>query len=318
MDQIFTLQALVQKYLSKKGGRFYIFYVDMSKAFDRISHSCLFYRLITEGIHGIFLYVLTNMYEKLKSSVQVECGFTSYFDCKTGTRQGCMLSPFIFSIYLNELINSLNKTRIYLSETYPCVNILLYADDIDICADTVGNLQSQIECLDVFCKNWDMKVNLSKSKVMVFRNGGIVRLNEKCFFQGKQIETVSYYKYLGLLISTRMNWSMAIRTLSEQARKAMFKIINIEKQCNGLPPKTSLLLFDKLIKAVLLYESDIWGFQSNYYIEKIQLNYCKLLLGVKSSANTSAVLGECGRLPLSIDFKCKCVKYWLKLITFII
>ena len=52
MDQIFTLQALVQKYLSKKGGRFYIFYVDMSKAFDRISHSCLFYRLITEGIHG--------------------------------------------------------------------------------------------------------------------------------------------------------------------------------------------------------------------------------------------------------------------------
>ena len=153
---------------------------------------------------------------------------------------------------------------------------------------------------------------------MVFRNGGIVRLNEKCFFQGKQIETVSYYKYLGLLISTRMNWSMAIRTLSEQARKAMFKIINIEKQCNGLPPKTSLLLFDKLIKAVLLYESDIWGFQSNYYIEKIQLNYCKLLLGVKSSTNTSAVLGECGRLPLSIDFKCKCVKYWLKLITFII
>ena len=55
------------------------------------------------------------------------------------------------------------------------------------------------------------------------------------------------------------------------------------------------------------------GSQSNYYIEKIQLNYCKLLLGVKSSANTSAVLGECGRLPLSIDLKCKCVKHWLKL-----
>ena len=185
MDQIFTLQALVQKYLSKKGGRFYIFYVDMSKAFDRISHSCLFYRLITEGIHGRFLYVLMNMYEKLKSSVQVDCGFTSYFDCKTGTRQGCMLSPFIFSLYLNELINSLNKTGIYLSETYPCVNILLYADDIAICANTVGNLQSQINCLDAFCKKWGMKVNLSKSKVMVFRNGGIVRFNEKCFFSRK-------------------------------------------------------------------------------------------------------------------------------------
>ena len=93
---------------------------------------------------------------------------------------------------------------------------------------------------------------------------------------------------------------MATRTLSEQARKAMFKIINIEKQCYGLPPQTSWLLFDKLIKPVLLYGSEIWGSQSNYYIEKMQLNYCQLLLCVKSSANTSAVLGECGRYLLEI------------------
>ena len=47
-----------------------------------------------------------------------------------------------------------------------------------------------------------------------------------------------------------MNWSMATQTLSEQARKSMFKIIDIEKQCNGLPPQTNMLLFDKLIKPV--------------------------------------------------------------------
>ena len=67
---------------------------------------------------------------------------------------------------------------------------------------------------------------------------------------------------------------------------------------------------------VLLYGSEIWGFESRNQIEKIHLRFCKFVLGVGQSANSAAVLGKCGRLPLHI--KCKYnkrfIKYWLKLL----
>ena len=56
----------------------------------------------------------------------------------------------------------------------------------------------------------------------------------------KQIEAVPYYKYLGLIISTRMNWSIAKRTLSEQANKVLYKIMNIDKSCNGILPQAAI------------------------------------------------------------------------------
>ena len=285
----------------------------MSKAFDWIPHDCLFYRLIKEGVHGRMLKVLQSMYEKLRSSVRVEGGITKYFTCNIGTRQGCMLSTFLFSLFINQLIYELKPYGIYLNEMCQNINILLYADDIAICADTVGRLQAQINCLERFCKMWGMKINLKKSKVMVFRNGGIIRKDEKWYYEEKQIEAVPYYKYLGLIISTRMNWSIAKRTLSEQANKALYKIMNIDKLCNGIPHQAAMTLFDKFIKPVLLYGAEIWGYEVSEYIESIQVKFCKRLLGVRSNTSNSAVLGDCGRLSLSVDYMCKCIKYWFKL-----
>jgi len=62
VDNIFCLQAMVQKYTSKQGGRFYCLYVDFTKAFDKINHRLLFSALEKKGIHGKFLRVLKSMY----------------------------------------------------------------------------------------------------------------------------------------------------------------------------------------------------------------------------------------------------------------
>ena len=106
-DQIFTLQCLVQKYLYKKEGRCYVIFVDFSKAFDAIPHLLLWFKLINIGIHGRVLKVLRSMYLALKSCVRTPEGITNFFECKTGTRQGCMLSPFLFILYIGELLDML-------------------------------------------------------------------------------------------------------------------------------------------------------------------------------------------------------------------
>ena len=82
-------------------------------------------------------------------------------------------------------------------------------------------MQKQINILENFCETWGTKVNLAKTKVMVFRNGGIVKSNEIFFFQGEKLETVSYYKYLGIIFTATLCWSKAIHMLPIQAQKAL-------------------------------------------------------------------------------------------------
>ena len=61
-DHIFSLYAITNKNLRKRGGRFYVAFVDFSRAFDSIPHSILFYRLVENGIHGQMLSVMKSMY----------------------------------------------------------------------------------------------------------------------------------------------------------------------------------------------------------------------------------------------------------------
>ena len=69
-----------------------------------------------------------------------------------------------------------------------------------------------------------------------------------------------------------------------------------------------------MIKPILLYGSEIWGFKYSPIIERVQTQYCKLFLGVSRSTNTDMVLGECGRLPLYVDCLSRFVKYWCKIL----
>ena len=57
-----------------------------------------------------------------------------------------------------------------------------------------------------------MKVNLEKTNVIVFRNGGIIKRNEMWHLNRKQLKTVTYYKYLGLVFSSKLSWSKATYT----------------------------------------------------------------------------------------------------------
>ena len=59
---------------------------------------------------------------------------------------------------------------------------------------------------------------------MVFRNGGILKRNEKVYFKGERLEFVNSYKYLGLTMSPTLHWNVAIKTLRKQAEKAVLGI----------------------------------------------------------------------------------------------
>ncbi|XP_060562301.1 uncharacterized protein LOC132721934 [Ruditapes philippinarum] len=143
VDNIFRLQSMVQKYLSKKCGRFYCIYVDFRKAFDKINHNRLFVSLEKKGIHGQFMNTLKSLYTDLKSCVKLNNNVTDFFSCNIGTRQGDKTSSTIFDLFIDELSVLLREncdSGIFITNDIPDIFCLMFADDVAGCAETAFKL----------------------------------------------------------------------------------------------------------------------------------------------------------------------------------
>ena len=318
-DNIFSLHALVQKYLCRKKGRFYCIFIDFKRAFDSIQHANLWYSLQRKGINpgGKFLPIFKSMYSQLKSCVKVKKGLTQFFDCHIGTRQGCVSSPIIFSLFINDLVSYL-KTEcnrgIFVTDQVEDIIALMFADDVASFNDTIIRLQQQINCIERFCESVGMFLNLSKTKIVVFRNGGVVKQTEKWFYQGNVVDIVPFYKYLGVYFTPKLIWSKTKEVLAHQASKAVQNIFQYQRQFGCFQPKDVFKLFDSIVRPILCYASEIWGYEYCKTIEKIHSKFCKRYIGLHQNTADFLAISECGRYPLAVTYFTHCVKYWVRLI----
>ena len=168
VDNIFVVMSLTQNYLSKRRGRFYCIFIDFEKAFDSIRHDKLWEALRRKGVSGKFLSTFQSFYGQLKSCVKVDDTLTEYFRCTVGTRQGCTASPQFFSIFINDLIDHVIQKSgrgIFISNAIIELNCLLFADDVSSFADTIIQLQRQIDDITEFSHSVGLNINAEKQKL---------------------------------------------------------------------------------------------------------------------------------------------------------
>ena len=102
VDNIFILHGLISHMLNQ-GKKLFCAFVDFTKAFDYVVRDNLWFKLIKLGIRGNILNIIKSMYETVKSKVRFENQLSEEFSCMLGVRQGECLSPFLFSMFLNDL-----------------------------------------------------------------------------------------------------------------------------------------------------------------------------------------------------------------------
>ena len=84
---------------------------------------------------------------------------------------------------------------------------------------------------------------------------------------------------------------------------------------HSLSVECQLQLIDKMVKLMLLYKSEMWGFSKTIdCLEQIQLRFCKLLLNLKSSTPNYMIYGGLGRFPIEIDIQIRMVSFWGRLL----
>ena len=152
---------------------------------------------------------------------------------------GCLGSPVLFSLLINELANEIMgkaKHGIPLGPTEIELFILLLAIDLTLLASTVIGFQNQLSALSVAAKRLGLIVNLDKSKVMVFRKGGYLAAKERWFWDDQKLEVVNTYKYLGLIFfSTAHSFTAAMEDIAIRAKKGSTEILRTLKKigCNS-------------------------------------------------------------------------------------
>ena len=323
IDSIFTLHLLFELCKQRKKKLFCAF-IDFAKAFDTVWRSGLWSKLLQNSINGKMYKIIVNMYSNIKSRIFNGSEYSEYFACEVGVRQGENLSPLHFSLYLNDLETFMQNKNVHglkiLSEEieseldmYINLFIILYADDTVLLSETKEDLQRQINVLSEFCADWKLKVNVQKSKIVIFSKGRMPQ-NLSFYYDGLKLEIVKEFSYLGVLFSRSGNFLKAKKTQVDKALSAMYDVIRKGKFHN-LSIECLLDLFDKVVKPILLYGCEVWGYGDIHIIERVHLKFCKLILNIKKSTPDCMVYGELGRYPLDISIKLRIINYWAKLVT---
>jgi len=156
------------RYFVRRGSRVHCVALDASKAFDKVLHYGLFYKMASRGISSTLINVLIYWYRRLHCAVLWKSVIGEKFLIKCGVRQGGVLSPYLFSLYIDDVIIALRKSGygIYLGNIF--AGCIVYADDIILLSCSYSGLQKMVDICADYGVHWDIKFNSGKSQCISF------------------------------------------------------------------------------------------------------------------------------------------------------
>ena len=143
------MSCVQKQFNNNKNRKLYVAFIDFQKCFDTINRNILWPILMKNGIEGKLMKCIKSMYESVKARVKVaDNSLTDIINCTLGVKQGDICSPVLFSLYINELaIEIVRNGRHGVTFDMYELFVLLLADDIVLCSETVVGLQNQLNTL---------------------------------------------------------------------------------------------------------------------------------------------------------------------------
>ena len=265
---IYALKEVINLYTSLKGC-VYSCFLDASKAFDRVNHSILFEKLAKRGIPAYIRRILIFWYQHQKMCVKWGSLTSDLFSVSNGVRQGSILSPHFFNVYVDDLSTQLNKLKIGCLLGDFIINHLLYADDIVLISPSSAGLKKLLSVCEKFGDENDMLFNASKSAIMLSKSSCMPYFHIPTFrLNGNSIDVVQKFKYLGHFVSANMSDKEDI----ERQRKKLYAQGNsLIRKFHMCTLETKLDLFNTYCSA--MYTAQLWTNYTKTSINKLYTAY---------------------------------------------
>jgi hypothetical protein len=315
VDHLNSLVNIVESRLKINQSTFAAF-IDFQKAYDGINRNLMWSKLLHQGIasKSKLMTALQGIYSNVKCTVNVNGCHTDWFDVSVGLRQGCILSPLLFNLFINDLVSAIkeNTSGIPVADENICV--LMYADDLVMLARNERDLQQMLDVLNTWCFQWGMNVNQSKSEIMHFRIPSKSRTNVKFRIGENVTNIVPHYRYLGLVLNEFLDFSFTAGHVAMAASRALGILIAKSKAYGGMPFSSFSKLYKSIVLPVIHYGSAIWGHKQFSCINAIHNKACRYFFGVSKFTANAATQGDTGLTPPIIDQWLSITRQWCRMV----
>ncbi|XP_023212335.1 uncharacterized protein LOC111615169 [Centruroides sculpturatus] len=282
LSNILILHSIICRQLSKKRQRLLAVFIDYEKAFDSVVLKILLSKLKMLGISDKFIDIIQCLFSGLKARVSTSAGFTDAFSLEKGLPQGDSLSPILFICYVNDMVHvfdDLSKDSISLGNYE--VHLLQFADDTVVLSTTPIYLQRKLDRLYNYSSNLGLRINLSKSKIIIFRQGGRLRKADKFFLNGRGVSIVNEVIYLGICLSATGSFQNYISYVKGKAFSKINVIIDILRKVKNSHMALCKKLAASLFTSSWSYGLPFWGPFCFEDIDSIELMFFRRLFGLE-------------------------------------
>ena len=254
-EALFALKVLLQK--SREYNKdVFVCFIDFQKAFDRVQHDKLIENLKSINLDQSDIRLIKKLYFNQTAVVRVEDMETDEIKIQKGVRQGCVLSPQLFNLYSQFVFRrALEERREGVNIGGALINNLRFADDTAIMAESAEELQTLLERVNQACEEVGLTINIEKTKFMVISKNP--NIHPVITLNGKQVERVQKYKYLGTVINDLLDPDEEIKIRIEMARKTFIAYSSMFTN-RGLCLRIRLGFMECYVWSVLLYGVETW------------------------------------------------------------
>ena len=273
------------------------------KAFDRVWHAALWATMLKYNISANLVRTIEQLYDKATSAVQMNGSIEEWFRTTVGVRQGCLLSPTLFNIFLKRIMSdALEEHDGKVSIGGRNITNLRFADDIDALAEEEQELEALVESLDKTCTRYKMEISAEKTKLMTNKANGIQR---EIKVKGQKLDTVTSFKYLGAVVSDDGSKPEVLSRIA-QASAALTKLKPIWRD-NNISLGSKVKLMRSLVISIFMYACESWtltaelekrmqAFEMRCYRRLLNISYKDHVTNEEVRRKIQAAIGEYDKL----------------------
>ena len=238
-------------------------FIDLSKAFDTLDHKILLHKLEYLRIRGVSLKLFGSYLHARKQTVYCNQNYSPLQSIVKGVPQGSVLGPLFFLMYINDFINASTKFK-----------FLMYADDTTLLISDKNlhslyrNLMSELQKVKFWVQANKLKMNISKTNLILFQNRSIKNSILPVFLDEEIIKQVSHAKFLGVIIDENLNWKTHIDKICLKISKLNGILYKIR---HNLTSESMISIYYTLCYPHLIYCVPIWASTWPSFTKKLSI-----------------------------------------------
>ncbi|KAH9268679.1 hypothetical protein BASA84_000110 [Batrachochytrium salamandrivorans] len=234
VGQVVSLVDIIQR-RQNAGLNTHVLFIDIRKAFDTVPVGALLWKLQNMGFPRRTLAFLKALYTSSSARARAGSLLSDPFPVQRGVRQGCPLSGLLFNLFINDILDGVAPITVpgLPRDTNP-IRGLMYADDVAVFADSEQSLLAASTAIEQWANQWEMQFGVAKCGIISFTGHLAPRLDNPLDIRlhGQLVSRVESYKYLGVLIDSKLDHSAWLKQKRSALRAHHLRLFTQVSDCS--------------------------------------------------------------------------------------